>query len=428
MKSSIWKLLFVIVIFAPLVACLEQGSNAFERSYSRLVEAARPQPYVVDGPYADVLAGCMVVNTGDDSCAPSTLPPLGYPDLAVPSVQDIMERVLVTHDWMGERFEVLLHDMPDDMRYLFRSVTAITIGANIRPSYYSAWRGAIFLDPNQLWLTPEERAEIDLSPDFRSNFGADLQFSFPWRYVKDNDYAYESIPVGADEVSERGIDDIYLSLARLLYHELAHAVDYLSPARLPSISPNAPLAYSVQPSISDLLAATYPLTSEVMLGLAGVRYLGNDSTAEQRAYSPADVAAFFAGDRAAHFYSYTTSREDQAMLFEALMSKYHFDMEMDVAFADPLQDGESSADLILAWGERNRFAHPDILPRAAHILEVMLPEMDFSEWLSDQPGPISLVPGASWHDNLDPATLSPEASPRLLEDEEFRHSPTHRHH
>ncbi|MDQ2070248.1 hypothetical protein [Natronospira bacteriovora] len=405
-----------------LTACFEHSTRAFELSYTRMLESSRPLPYREDSPYAHVLGPCMMIRDAAESCTPSRLPPLGYPDGQVPDVDTVMQRVLVSHDWMGAHFEAFLESMPEDMLHLLRSVTAITISADVRPAYYSAWRGAIFIDPNYLWLTHEQRQQIDLSPDYRSDFGADLQFVFPWRYVRDNDYAFDFIPVSVEEVNPRELDDIRLSLARLMYHELAHAVDYLRPGRL-SIPPDLPIAYWTAPTVSDHLSSLYPLLSQTMHRLAGVRYLGWDSNAEERALLPEDVAPLFADDRATHFYSYTTQREDQAMLFEAIMSLYHFDMPMDVAITARPESGMSNDDLVVVWGQRNRLAETSIRPRAESILAVMLPEFDFSEWLDDLPPPVSLVPGATWHENLAPDTLAPDALPRDYRDHLLHHHP-----
>ena len=108
-----------------------------------------------------------------------------------------MSRVVVSHPWMGERFKAFLeqYDQNDDFKNLLRATTAIVISYDVRPSFYWAATGAIYLDPNYLWLTQAERDTINEAPDYRSGFGAELQFEMLWRYVKDNDYANQYFPL-----------------------------------------------------------------------------------------------------------------------------------------------------------------------------------------------------------------------------------------
>jgi hypothetical protein len=60
------------------------------------------------------------------------------------------------------------------------------IGAHVRPSFYYALTGAIYLDADNFWRTADERDVIDEAPDFRSDFDRDLQYSGLWRYVANN--------------------------------------------------------------------------------------------------------------------------------------------------------------------------------------------------------------------------------------------------
>ena len=73
-----------------------------------------------------------------------------------------MERVVVSHDWMGVRFEQLMRRMPTDLVELFAPVTAIVIGSDVRPSFYSSFRGTINLDPGFLWMSVPEKQTISV--------------------------------------------------------------------------------------------------------------------------------------------------------------------------------------------------------------------------------------------------------------------------
>ncbi len=137
-----------------------------------------------------------------------------------------MNRVLVSHDWMGRNFEAFLDQMDThgDFATLLQSVTAVVISYDVRPSFYWVVTGAIYLDPEDLWLTATERDSINEAPDYRAGFGNELQFLIPWRYVKDNDYA--SVYRDRSQRSNRPISELTTDLSSLLYHELAHANDF----------------------------------------------------------------------------------------------------------------------------------------------------------------------------------------------------------
>jgi hypothetical protein len=233
----------------------------------------------------------------------------------------------------------------------------------------------------------------------------------PWRYVKDNAPAY-SRPRFGDEVP-RTIDDMIVDIARLLYHELAHANDYYPPERQANLLPSRTPGNSVvQPIISNDLTTQLPLGSAVMRGLARVRFHGNTATSTQQALTPDDVAGHFSPDVAPVFYSYSTEREDLAMLFEILVMRFHFGVEMDTAVTNnPSGEGVTGADYIVAWGQRNRIGVPSILERASYVVSRIMPEVDMSDYIEIVPGPRQMRVGESWTDNLvlDPSPQGPQA-------------------
>ena len=132
-----------------------------------------------------------------------------------------MDRVLVSHDWMGRNFEDLLLANQDktDLLRLFNGVTAIVIGAHVRPSFYYALTGAIYLDADNFWLTADERDVIDEAPDFRSAFDRDLQYSGVWRYANSmNQNIF--LPFSAASRIPRDLGYLLQESGWLMYHEL----------------------------------------------------------------------------------------------------------------------------------------------------------------------------------------------------------------
>ena len=200
------------------------------------LHVSRTYPYRAGGPFAGVLVRCTyeanLQYTGGSTnlCPLSTLPFLHQTTAgAVPTVDQIMDRVVVSHDWMGETFEQLLRTQASqDMLRLFNGVTAIVIGAQVRPSFYYALTGAIYLDADNFWLTAAQRDVINEAPDFRSDFDRDLMYSGVWRYTQNNQNIF--LPFPATSRISRDISYLLAEAGWLLYHELAHASDFLPPS------------------------------------------------------------------------------------------------------------------------------------------------------------------------------------------------------
>lgn len=380
--------------------------------------AERVHPYRSAGAYAPVLRKCVYDTSlyfrdsgARNLCTSGTLPLLQTEAGvgAVPSVAQIMNRVLVSHDFLGANFEqfLLTQDPNGDFRRLLAATSAIVIGAHVRPSFYYVATGAIYLDANNLWLTPAQRDVVTEVPDYRSSFDDAMSYISVGRQVKNNAYARRSFYV--DERNTRTQDDLVFALGRLLYHELGHAGDFYPPADrtldpAKSIYDNATSRYNSFLLPSDVLAQTYPLTSVEMRALGQVLYFGATPTAVQKAYTGAQVGAFFAADVANDDYAYSIAsdggtREDLAMLFEEFMMSHRHGVQFDLAFTNVYVDGMSDDQLLVGWGERGRVAEPAIKPRVKLVLSRIAP------WISAAavdalPAPILLTPGVSWERNL----------------------------
>lgn len=364
---------------------------------------ARTHAYRPDSPYANVLANCVYSNQLNDSCTINTLPLIGQTSSDL-NHETILNRVLVSHDWMGDNFAAFLAQMDpnSDFARLLQSVTAVVISYDVRPSFYWVVTGAIYLDPNDLWLTPSQRDTINEAPDYRSNFGNDLNFVMPWRYVKDNQYASLGVPITVR--ANRTLAQINPDLASLLYHELAHANDFFPRSVHATLTgPRLLDDYSRRNAnkslISDQVSKTYPLTSTEMMGLANVSFLGAAASNVQKTYQASDVSTFFSADIASDFYAYSSTREDTAMLFEEAMMSYRYQILRDVAVTN--KPAILTADsLIIDWGQRGRIAQDSLENRAALVIDEMLPELNGISLVESLPEPINMVQGQSWRQTL----------------------------
>ncbi len=377
-------------------------------------------PAVPEAPYADKLRVCARALGPQRSCSLDELPLIGMESDA-PDAALLMERVATTHDWMAQRFAELLPLLPPEILRLSRSLSAVIIGSDVRPSFYWRSTGAIYLDPANLWLSVEEKRSIDPEPDYRAGFGAQLNFHIISRYVLNNDYAWYGYSLSDD--SERELADLIAPLSRLLFHELAHAADFFPAVRIPGLDPAlnyeaaAQQIAAAQQQPSQNLEARYPLQSQTMFELARVNFFGQEPDDGQLALQPPDVTAHFSPDIASDDYSYSTRHEDLAMLFEELMMDYAFDIRRDVAVANRPAPGQQH---IVDWGQRGRIGDAGVRPRVEQAAASLLPELDFSAYFASLGEPQSLQSGRSWNDNLDPSgqsksTLRGQLQPRELD-------------
>lgn len=383
----------------------EIGSNAYFSDRKASVFVFNRQ-----SPYADALINCVYSNTLTSSCTLSQTPLLAKEvnnTSVTPSIESIMDRVVVSHQWMGDRFKDFLmnNDTNDDIKNLLRATTAIVISYDIRPSFYWAATGAIYLDAENFWLTPDERDTINEAPDYRANFGQELQFTMPWRYVKQNAYASQSY--SKSERVTRTAEEALYRLTSLMYHELAHANDFF-PSNEWYVHNSEQRVLDAATSTtfeSDELAISFPLNSQEMRGLAQVSFTGESANQTQKNYLPADIEEFFSPESASDYYAYSSLREDYAMLFEELMMQSRFNVIRDVAITNqPSGENISTADYIVTWGQRGRIGDDKLRDRVLFTASRVLPEFDSQTAMNLVSAPIEMLEGSNWLENL---TISP---------------------
>lgn len=361
----------------PAPESTEVFVQSIPASQQRLIATDEARPFRSEGEYASVLKDCALAST-ENICTLGQLPYLGQTGQA-PTIEDVMQRLLVTHDWMGVRFEQMLRRMPADIIGLFAPVTSIVIGSDVRPSSFSASLGRVRLDPGYLWLSVPEKRTISVDDDYRAEFGADLRFRSFRRMAIDDGYATPSSSIRDD--NPRGIDELDISLARLLYHELAHANDFAQASALSTL----PLDFTPLDAVTQLdetavwrkLYDQEQLTvqSTFMYPLARVRYQDLEPSDDQRSMDAGFVGSEMGSHGKASFYGYYKPAEDVATLFATAMMNYHYDVDFHVGFANkPDIEGDIYCnDYKVAWGVRNRLASPLVAPRAKFVVDSMLP-------------------------------------------------------
>ena len=396
-NSSILLLLLTLAVM--LAACSKAEEIVVEPD--PIIANAVPVTAVMASRYSEVIQDCAFSPDRSSPCTMQTLPLIGQ-EVTDPTIDDIMGRVVVSDEWMGIRFRELLEIMPPEIITLCKPITGIVISGNIRPSKYRLTTGAIYIDPKDLWFTNEEKATVEQGADYRSSYGLDLQFLAPWRYVLGDSYAFSGVDWSAES---RTMDDIKYRMAQLLFHELAHANDFIPYDRIDELSSSKTVIEEIAATLDDAVSArmqsAYPLTSQILTDLAQVRFKGEASTQAQKDLTPEEVADEFKPDIATDTYSYLTKYEDFAMLFEELMMDYHFGIKRDLAITTyPQGDNVAANDYLVAWGVRNRIADPLLRDKALFAVSNILPDLDLATFLDTLSTPVELEPGAGWIDAI----------------------------
>jgi hypothetical protein len=354
-----------------------------------------------DSPYKNAIESCIYTNTLSSTCNFGTLPLVGQ-QTTTPSIDDILDRTLVSHEWMGVRFRQYLEQSAagPDMLKLLRGVTAVVISYDVRPSFYWAATGAIYLDAGNFWVTPTERDTLNEVPDYRSDFGSVLKFGVRWRYVKDNAPYMPGQIFSSAARDTRTFDALEADISWLMYHELGHANDFFPYDVWASLTnSDDPLTYFRNNGTnSDILNSTYPLSSNEMKDLAKVSFSGETASDLQKSYVAADIETFFVPDIAASYYSYLTEREDFATLFERFMMQYRLGASADIG----IYNTQNNSEVLITWGQRDRFNDPSIQARARFTVSNILPELgDIEALQAALPEPILLRRNVGWDDNID---------------------------
>ncbi|UJF20634.1 hypothetical protein L0B17_10495 [Shewanella sp. OMA3-2] len=162
--------------------------------------------------------------------------------------------------------------------------------------------------------------------------------------------------------------------------------------------------------VSDQLAIRFPLQSSEMYSLGTVSFKGQTANNTQKLYLPSDITSFFSQDHASDYYSYSSTREDAAMLFEEAFMSYRYNMLRDVAVTDNPQNATGSS-ITVDWGQRGRIGASNIKIRAQYVIDELIPEVGGQNLINSLPIPLQLTPGKSWTENL---AISPTSASSQL--------------
>lgn len=392
MNDKKWMYSLILALGACLLsACNDDDEGDFDDL----------RAFNTSGAYASVIADCVKADAQKEYCSLSKLPLLGQ-ETESPTVNDIMNRLVISHDWMADNFEEILYSLPEEFLPLFKALTAVVIDDDIRPAYYTTSTGAIYLDPAYLWTSVADKQTINPKEDYRAGFDDELAFRALGYYTQGNDYAFRYGSL--TDNSTRSIEDTTHLLARLLLHELAHANDFIPSNSYTgldtSLTVNQTTSALASQRPSNALNTTYPLESQLLFDLAEVMYFGETASSTLRAVSAEEAGTAFEPDGASDHYGYSNQFEDAAMLFETALMKQFFDFDYDVSFIDVPADENDCENYIVRWGQFNRVGDSEVKERAQYIIGEFLPNLDTTLFFQDLDTPVTMENGLSWCENL----------------------------
>ena len=392
-------LITIITIFSTIACEKVEPRNADGAPKINNIDLDDTFVYYDSSLYKDRLKACVAY---DKSCSLNRLPLIR--EEGTITKDKIKSRLVVSHKWMGDRFMEMLDILDSDIIQMLGAVTAIVIDDDIHPAFYTTQTGAIYIDPRYLWVDANEARDITQKDDFRANYGSKLKFIPTWRYVKDGKVAIKYADL--KEPKPRTREDLKLALARLLYHELSHANDFANKNLVANVDRDIPIAEALESNkeerISTKLYNSMPLTQNTLKHLGQVLYFGESPTYEDKELESNEVGSLFATDSASNMYNYANKFEDLAMLFETAMMKYHYNIEMDIAFVNNPKNAQTCNDFIIGWGVRNRIAKIDVANRVNFVLNHILPNMaNWDDFTQNHLGATSSLPiNSGWCDSI----------------------------
>jgi len=347
-------------------------------SQQRVISTADSFAYLPNGPYSTELLNRCRDAEGDALCTTAQLPILGQNGINNITINDIMSRVVTTHDWMGPRFQQLLERLGPEALKLFGPIAVITLGGDWQNySFANEWRGSLYLPTDILWLTAQEKTALYVPEDTEDGNTTKVT-PLPWlaynRWIKGDVWPYYGV-----DLDEREYDNLEVQFASSLYWSLAYINGLIPPTTVAQALPTETMRDLFENNLDDLPAKLYAdesLTTSFspLSTLANTYFEDLEPTAEQLAQTPAEVGGLFGNEGKLRLWAHSGSERDFASLLQAGMLDYTSDVYMDVAFVNPGPDFtvRGCDDKKVEWGIRNRIASPLVTPRVRFAMESVL--------------------------------------------------------
>lgn len=333
------------------------------------------KPYNINTPYAAIMKECIYADTAEKSCTVGSLPFIGMSKDKI-TVQDILDRTMISHEFLGERFKQVLLRLNPEILQMFGAVASVVISDAINPSFYLYSSGTIYLDGNYFWKTEEEWDLLSQTEDSRDGMGLPLQFKFDSDYIKNG----KSI-INRAQANSQTYNEIVISISKLLFHELTHANDYFPSVFYKSQDLNLNKTYQkmgherfLKSKLMSDQQTTF-LNSSKLKHISQILYKGVSATPADSLILAEDIIQEFKNDIANDVYAYVNSREDFAMCAEEALMLYYYNIPKYTAIIrlpGPYFVEPKNYIYQIAWGEKSRVLKPHIKNRAIFAIESVL--------------------------------------------------------
>ncbi len=346
---------------------------------------------------AILLKDCLYSESRTESCTFERLPLIGQ-RFSTPSVDNIMEHVLVSSIWMAERFRQVLERMPTESLKLFKSLTGVVISSDIRASNYRPMTGAMYINPSSLWLDQAEKDELSLEGDPRQGCGDRLSYDYLFDFQINNEW------MRLNHERSRSIKTITLQLSSIIFHELVHANDFFPTDRLSFLSKQLKVSEAFflnsNYQISNNVSKQFPLRSLNLKRMAKIENLCLGITCSQLDLNPQTIADDLSKEAANSVYSFMNPYEDIAVIGEEVLMSYFFDAKRLSLITDKAT--RNSSNYPVYWGTLGFRSDTDFRNKAKAIMSRVLPEIDFSAYIDNLPAADVIPPGKEVYEVLFP--------------------------
>ena len=334
--------LLIAMAFLSLGACAARKKSDPEPPQ---VQDSTLKPYHSSSTTAEALTGCI-----QKKC---TLRAIG--DVySSPTLDNILDRLLVEKPEYGQHFDEFFKKIPkevlEDFLILFKTVRVIIIAEG--DSNEGGFVIGDFLNLNSVLFT--KNGSFLLAANEVDN--GKLPVVYGDFFVKDGRRMASDKP---NDLSNQ------LSIAHVLYHELAHAADNPGPHAMSEA----------------LKGSNFQAESPILHNLALHMYGKKKITTNADHYISENISKAFEQAKGVSLYSFVNSQEDLATTFEKFMLLNRFGMEWVIVLADSKVMQLPMADRPISWGEKNSVLSERMQPKVKFILQKILPGRILSETL-----------------------------------------------
>ncbi|SMF65289.1 hypothetical protein [Pseudobacteriovorax antillogorgiicola] len=309
-------------------------------------------------PYQDKLEDCVYRNEPDKACSYLTLPPLGQEEVLDRTA--IEARVVASDPWLRAQFVSFMDRVPESLWPLFAPVTAIVLSRNLSHSFFWALNGVLYLDANLFWQELEESYQVPVKSRLHNGFAG---------------YSYYLEVVRTPEISgdlPRTEDEIWPNFASELFHQLAHANDFMGTdmsAAYAGITPYQLAVNRMDQRLHDGLGIT--LNAPTLTALAR-NIVYQEYSSLLLGVDVETVESLWQESEATHFLSFLSPEEDFAYLVQSLILDQYLDVEEQIYLVPKGQELDENGLVGIAWGASRWVRNEDVFRRAQIALSSIL--------------------------------------------------------